>query len=247
MIQHWDAWCNLVGSLLGLLGGFYLAYDIIGGRNGPLSGMTRSVTYVFLFGIGYTTGLGLRFGLIASLGLGLLLAIEFYAESRRPRSQRHKLTKSSAVFLGVGRSFFLSVALATITDWKVGLVFFPLSSLVVSALNMTGFSPTDQRRLNWRLEIKDRSLLAPLLRGIGLGLVCWAAEELAQDPAASAVSPLRFGLTIGGTSWFVGIFTPWVEWWVERMSKKGLAAIGILLVILGFILQALPNWIVLLG
>jgi hypothetical protein len=31
------------------------------------------------------------------------------------------------------------------------------------------------------------------------------------------------------------------------MSQKGLAGMGILMVVLGFLLQALPNWVVLLG
>jgi hypothetical protein len=40
-MDHWQAWCNLVGSLLGALGGLYLTYDILGGKNGPLAVVTR--------------------------------------------------------------------------------------------------------------------------------------------------------------------------------------------------------------
>ncbi len=59
--------------------------------------------------------------------------------------------------------------------------------------------------------------------------------------------PWRLGLAIGGTSLLVGICAPWVEYWVERMSQRWLAAIGVFLVVLGFLLQALPSWVVLLG
>lgn len=248
MVQHWDAWCNLIGSLLGVLGGFYLTYDIIGGRNGPLSGMTRGVTYTLLFGIGYTTGLGLRFGLIASLGLGALLALEFFLEPRHPRSRKHRHSKSFSVVLGVGRSFFLALALGAIAGWKAGLVFFPLAAVVLSGLNLAGFAPADELHISRRLKLREKQLLASFLRGGFAGVSCWAAGFLAGNPLlTNTLFPWKFGLTIGGTSLFVGIFSPWVEGWVERTSEKGLAAIGILLVILGFILQALPNWIVLLG
>ena len=56
-MDHWDAWCNLGGSLLGALGGLFLAYDLLGGKDGPLAGVTRVVTYMFLFAIPYSLGL----------------------------------------------------------------------------------------------------------------------------------------------------------------------------------------------
>jgi hypothetical protein len=56
----------------------------------------------------------------------------------------------------------------------------------------------------------------------------------------------RVGLTVGLTSFAVGSITPWVEWWVERLSRRWLAVIGVTFAILGFLIQALPNWVVLL-
>jgi hypothetical protein len=31
-MEHWEAWCNLGGSLLGALGGLYLTFAILGFR-----------------------------------------------------------------------------------------------------------------------------------------------------------------------------------------------------------------------
>jgi hypothetical protein len=81
-MQHWEAWCNLGGSLLGALGGLYLTYDLLGGKDGPLAGVTRVVTYMFLYGIPFSLGLGLKFGLVAGLGMGIILGIDYYREAR---------------------------------------------------------------------------------------------------------------------------------------------------------------------
>ena len=72
-MEHWEAWCNLGGSFLGALGGLYLTYDLLGGKDGPLAGVTRVVTYMAFFLVAYSLGLGLKFGLITSLGMGLIL------------------------------------------------------------------------------------------------------------------------------------------------------------------------------
>jgi hypothetical protein len=248
MIQHWDAWCNLIGSLLGLLGGFFLAYDIIGGKHGPLSGMTRSVSYIVIFFIGYTVTLGLRFGLIACLGMGIILGMEMYLAARRPRRLRNKpQARSLVIGLSVGRSFFVSLAFGAITNWKVALLLFPVQSVGISLLNLLGFAPADIR-LNARLWDQLRNVAwGSLLRALASWLACWLAETMVGENFTAIGPPWKFGLAIGGTSLLVGFISPWVEDWVERMSQRWLAAIGVLMVVLGFLLQALPNWVVLLG
>jgi len=87
-MEHWDAWCNLGGSFLGALGGLYLTYDILGGKDGPLAGVTRVVTYMAFFLIAYSLGLGLKFGLITSLGMGLILGYDLFLEARRVHAKR---------------------------------------------------------------------------------------------------------------------------------------------------------------
>jgi hypothetical protein len=53
---------SLTGICLDVLGGLYLAYDLLGGQHGPLRLLTRIVTYSLVFGIGYGLGLGFFFG-----------------------------------------------------------------------------------------------------------------------------------------------------------------------------------------
>lgn len=61
--RHTLAAINLAGTLLDLMGGLYLAYDLLGGRKGPLRVITRITTYSLVFGLGYGLPLGVRFGL----------------------------------------------------------------------------------------------------------------------------------------------------------------------------------------
>jgi hypothetical protein len=56
--RHVIAAISIVGTVCDVLGGLYLAYDLLGGTNGPLRTLTRVVTYSLIFSVGY----GLPFG-----------------------------------------------------------------------------------------------------------------------------------------------------------------------------------------
>lgn len=75
--HHMLAGISLGGIVCDVMGGIYLAYDLLGGSNGPLRIITRIFTYVLIFCIGYTLPLGLTFGLVAGLGLGIALGLEY--------------------------------------------------------------------------------------------------------------------------------------------------------------------------
>jgi hypothetical protein len=248
-MEHWQAWCYLGGSLLGALGGLYLTYDILGGKDGPLAGVTRVMTYVALFGIAFSLGLGLKFGLIASLGNGLILGYDFYLEAKRIHSKgkpRHWITK---IVMGTSRALVISIALMTLTNGMVFLFLFPIYALFLSATYLAGLSPTDNRRACQCLEFKLGNFWLALLRGLVAGFSFLAAVNLVSaitSQAFSFVSPWRVGLTMGGASFFVGLYTPWVEWRVEHLSRRSMALVGLSFAIFGFLIQAFPNWIVLL-
>lgn len=65
---------SLTGVVLDALGGLYLAYDLLGGKKGPLRTITKSVSYGVMFGIIYGLPLGLWFGLAGLLVPGRLAA-----------------------------------------------------------------------------------------------------------------------------------------------------------------------------
>ena len=73
---HTVALISIVGSSLDVLGTLYLAYDLLGGRHGPLRTFTKSVSYGVMFGTVYALPLGVWFGLAGLLVSGPALSIE---------------------------------------------------------------------------------------------------------------------------------------------------------------------------
>jgi len=61
---------SLLGVLLAGLGALYLAYDLLGGKNGLLRTVTKSASYGALFGSAYVLPLGIWFGLAGLLFSG---------------------------------------------------------------------------------------------------------------------------------------------------------------------------------
>src|SRR5580692_7684272 len=82
MDKHTLALICIIGSCFDVLGGLYLAYDLLGGEHGPLRTLTRAVTYGLLFGIGYGIALGPVFGLVTGVGNGITLAWELSRAAR---------------------------------------------------------------------------------------------------------------------------------------------------------------------
>src|SRR5579863_6929187 len=83
MDHHIIAAVSISGIFLDVLGGLYLAYDLLGGQHGPLRLLTRIVTYSIVFGIGFGLGLGLFFGVVSGAATGITVAIELHRMGSR--------------------------------------------------------------------------------------------------------------------------------------------------------------------
>ena len=64
--------------ILDALGGLYLAYDLLGGKRGPLRTITKSVSYGVMFGSIYGLPLGMWFGLAGLVVSGPALSLEIW-------------------------------------------------------------------------------------------------------------------------------------------------------------------------
>src|ERR1700735_2288572 len=82
MDHHTIAAVSIAGSCLDVVGSLYLAYDLLGGQQGPLRLLTRIVTYSIVFGVGYGLGLGPFFGLASGVAIRLTMAIELKRMAR---------------------------------------------------------------------------------------------------------------------------------------------------------------------
>src|ERR1700747_3594962 len=103
--HHTAAAIAISGTALNLLGGLYLAYDLFGGKHGPLRTLTRAVTYGVLFFLGYTVFLPISFAVLAALGPGGTLGVEFASAARGARQTRvaealSSVTRSACYGLG---------------------------------------------------------------------------------------------------------------------------------------------------
>src|SRR5882762_4221878 len=96
--HHTVAAVSLIGICLDVLGGLYLAYDLLGGQHGPLRLLTRIVTYSIVFGAGYGIGLGLFFGVASGIATGMTIAIEL---NRTARRHDHYPLRWEAVFTAI--------------------------------------------------------------------------------------------------------------------------------------------------
>ena len=96
--RHQLAAISIVGSFFDVLGALYLAYDILGGKNGPLRALTRGVTYGVIFGVGFGLPLGLAFGLACGAANGLTLALEL---TRAAQLRPHHAARYEALFSAI--------------------------------------------------------------------------------------------------------------------------------------------------
>jgi hypothetical protein len=114
MARHIIAAISVIGITLDLLGGMYLAYDLLGGKHGPLHTLARVVTYGLFFGVGLGLPLGLPFGIAGGVALGTTFGHEFVraSEGKLPAPWRYIALWSviQGMGFGIGAAFVLGSA-----------------------------------------------------------------------------------------------------------------------------------------
>lgn len=232
---------SLAGMGFDALGGCYLAYDLLGGKNGPLRAIARAIGYIALFLVGYISVLGLSYGLVAATGMGVLLAIEIRPAAsgtgQEPWRSRRRL------LFGFLRGIVLGLAGMTIAGPEFGAIFGVCSGLGLMSVYSLGFSPGREQETPGRPRMSKQKLLASLMRALA---VCAAGliAAFVTDPAGNWVFfGMRLGLAAGTVSAIVGLFNPTIEWWVENLPERRLGVIGLALVLFGMLLQSVGNWI----
>ena len=218
---------SLVGVVLDALGGLYLAYDLLGGKRGPLRTITKSISYGALFGVGYALLLGVWFGLAGLLASGPALSLEI--ERRHSRASRPFL---SAVVFGVVRAISFGVAGWLSKDAEFGIYFgvFSAVGLVVAYLIVgpPGDSVTGRRFIAIRRGI---------VRGFSIGIAAILSGALHREAHALSYG-IEVGLVTGMTSGVLVAVAPTIELWVDNLPTYRLGAYGAILVLIGSVLQS---------
>ena len=232
---------SLTGMGFDVLGGCYLAYDLLGGKHGPLRTIARATGYVALFFIGYLIVLGARYALVAASGMGILLAIEYRRASSSPETAR---STPSIVQFGFLRGIVLGLAAMTIAPIRFAALFGIFSGAGLAGSYVIGFAPTHDYETQAKPRLSRHRLLASLLRAIAVSTAGILASLLTEAGSHWLFVGLRFGLAAGVVSALVSLFSPAIEWQIENLPERRLGMLGLGSILIGMILQSVQYWTV---
>lgn len=242
MDHHTVAEVSIAGSCLDVLGSLYLAYDLLGAQHGPLRLLTRAVTYSIVFGLGYGLGLGLFFGLASGAATGITIAIEL---NRMARSQDHYSLFWESVFSAI-RGLAFGAGLAWFIGIRFGVAFAALITVGQIIAYSRGIRPSLDYAASRRPRWSKRLMVAAVERTIGFmvtALICSALVQHLDHPWRVA---LRVGMVTGIVTAVGSAVGPFIEYFSENLPARIMGAFGIGLIFIGFSLQSLQYWLVVL-
>ena len=193
MDHHLIAAVSISGISLDVLGGLYLAYDLLGGQHGPLRLLTRIVTYSIVFGIGYGLGLGLFFGIVSGAATGITVAVELHRMGSR---NDHYSLPWEALFSAIRGAAF-GAGLYRMLGFRYAASFGALITLGQVIAYAGGVRPSIDYLAARRPRLSRRQIWRTLIRVVGYmatALVCSVLVRHVDHPWTLA---LRLGLVTG--------------------------------------------------
>lgn len=229
---------SLAGIALDLLGGLYLAYDLLGGRRGPLRTLARAATYAVVFGAPYTVGLPLAFGPVAGVGLGLLLGVEYGLQRG----------ETAGLIFAVLRGSVFGLAGGLLHGERFGVVFGVATAFGLVGVYRLRFSVARDYPTRDAPRIRAEAVRAQAIRASVTAVAATLAGVVA---GLGSVSTVLFAIRLGLVSWVtggvVGSAAPLVERWADEVSTRRLGMIGAVLILTGLLLQSVAHWVVVLN
>ncbi len=242
MDHHLLAIISLIGTTLDLLGGLYLAYDLLGGQHGPLRVLTRMVTYSVIFGIFYGLGLGILFGAVAGIASGVTVAFEL---NRVARGLPHYRLAGEALCSAVRGAAFV-IGLYPYSGLRFALAFGVLSTLGQIFAYSRGMRPSIDYHPGTRPHITRAQSIGTLTRVVGTTVAALLCSLLIHHIDGAFLFALRVGLTTGIATGVGTLFLPIVEYYADNLPERRLGVFGIALILCGFSLQSVQYWLSLL-
>jgi hypothetical protein len=242
MDHHTVAAVSAAGIGLDVLGGLYLAYDLLGGQYGPLRLLTKMVTYSIVFGIGYGLGLGFLFGVASGAATGITVAIELHRTARR---QDHYPFLWEVLFSAI-RSGAFGAALYRILGLPFAVAFAVLLTAGQAFAYSRDMRPSTDYTPSRRPRLTRRQIRGSIVRTAGYiatALICSAFVRHVDNIWPFA---LRIGLVTGVVTAFGSTVIPYIEYYADSLPERYLGVFGICLVLCGFALQSVQYWVALL-
>ncbi len=235
MEPHFSAQLTLLGMACDVVGGIYLAYDLLGGEKGPLNTFFRLVNYSVLAVAIFCVSLGPKFALPAGIGIGAAFGLHLENASRGNKDTIWFLAKLGIIrAIGIGTGVFIN-GFAQLA-WIMALVVFVFSCV----LPKFGISPAAVYQNDKKPQLKKKQLyIAATLGGIAMVVSLLGAGLTHQS--AVAEFGIRMGLTFACTTLIVTTLSPVIEWYADNLPPKTFGFIGAILFVVGFSIQALPS------
>jgi len=215
--------------VLDALGGLYLAYDLLGGKRGPLGTVTKSISYGVLFGVVYWLPLGMWFGLAGFLASGPALSLEI---ERRGARDVHPFVK--ALVYGSFRGLSFGAAGWLSKDPRFGTVFGLLCTIAFVAAFLVVGPPADVQ--SGHAHINQSVLHRAGFRGLSIGLAGILSGIISGEPHALWYG-VEVGLVTGISSGILVAVAPAIEAWVENLPDRRMGGYGAILVLIGSVFQ----------
>jgi hypothetical protein len=240
--HHILAGLSIAGTCLDVLGTLFLAYDLLGGQNGPLRLISRMVMYSLVFGAGYALGLGFFFGIVAGITSGVTVSVELH---RKARHGDHYPLWVEAITSAVRAAGFAAGAYVLL-----GLRFALSFGLLIAAGQVVGYLRGLRPGMDYvaarRPRFSARQAMGTVVRTVGYtsaALICGIFLQHLEHPWQFA---LRVGLVTGAVTAIGTSFNPYVEYYADRLPERTLGSVGIALILCGFGLQSVQYWVALL-
>jgi hypothetical protein len=221
---------SLTGVVLNALGGLYLAYDLLGAKQGPLRLLARLFTYSAILGLGYAALLGLWFGLAGAFVLGPALQYQLW---RRARGWLPSTLEWSLMATVRGLAFGVAGWLTVGHDF--GVAFGILSALVMHIAYEFGFG-TNTYRIYQRPRLERTVVRGDIIRGVLVGLAGIVSGAITGRSEA-LLHGIQIGLVVGTLNTTITLLSPSVEWWADNLPDRALGGYGAFLVLVGSALQ----------
>ena len=241
MDHHTLAAVSITGTCLDVIGSLYLAYDLLGGKHGPLRLLTRAVTYSLVFGIGYGLGLGLFFGVASGVTTGITISIEL---NRTARGLDYYSLPWEGVFAAI-RGFGFGLGLFKVVGLGFAASFAILITIGQIFAYSRGMSPAMDYAASLRPRLSRRQFWGTVARTVGYiasALVCSAFIHHVDHPWFFAI---RVGVVTGIVTAIGATFNPYIEYYADNLPERRLGAFGIGLILFGFALQSFQYWLTL--
>ena len=242
MDHHTVATVSAAGICLDVFGGLYLAYDLLGGKYGPLRLLTRMVTYSIVFGLGFGLGLGLVFGAAAGPATGITIALELQRTGHRGD---HYPLPWEITFSAI-RALGFAIGLYPIMGIVYAATFAALATAGPVFAYARGIRPGMDYAVSRRPRFTSRHLRATLVRTLGYMLAALISSAIVGSTTRTWLFAVRLGLVTGLVT-AIGIsVNPYIEYYADNLPERRLGVFGIWLVLCGFLLQSLQYWVVIL-